>query len=88
MTPTDPGFTHDLTTCQKINNCSDLSVGRVAQEHHERYFVSTGDGEPDTELTWNLRFSPDSGAEFAADGSRIAMTIFDSTMTIAHQVTF
>jgi ribosome biogenesis GTPase / thiamine phosphate phosphatase len=86
MTLTDLGFPHDLTTYLRDNNLSDFSIGRVTQEHRERYIVSTGDYEYDAEITGNLRFSSDSRADFPAVGDWVTMTIYDSNLAIIHKI--
>jgi ribosome biogenesis GTPase len=86
MTLTDLGFTHDLTTYFCDNNLSDFSIGRVTQEHRERYIVSTGDNEYDAEITGNLRFSSNSRADFPAVGDWVTMTIYDSYQAIIHKI--
>ena len=47
---------------------ADFLVGRVVQEHKERYVVSTPDGEFDAEITGNLRFSARGREDFPAVG--------------------
>ena len=55
MNINDLGFTADLTAYLEENNLSDFSVGRVTQEHRERYVVSDGDKEYEAEITGNLQ---------------------------------
>jgi ribosome biogenesis GTPase len=86
MTLTDLGFTHDITTYRRDNNFSDFSIGRVTQEHRERYIVSTGDNEYDAEITGNLRFSSKSRSDFPAVGDWVTMTIYDSDQAIIHKI--
>jgi ribosome biogenesis GTPase / thiamine phosphate phosphatase len=86
MTLTDLGFTYDITTYLSDNNLSDFSIGRVTQEHRERYIVSTGDNEYDAEITGNLRFSSNSRADFPAVGDWVTMTIYDSDQAIIHKI--
>jgi ribosome biogenesis GTPase / thiamine phosphate phosphatase len=86
MTLTDLGFSNDLITYLRDNNLSDFSVGRVTQEHRERYVVSTGDKEYDAEITGNLRFSSNSRADFPAVGDWVTMTIYDSDLAIIHKI--
>jgi ribosome biogenesis GTPase / thiamine phosphate phosphatase len=86
MTLTDLGLTDKITTYIKNNNLSDFSVGRVTQEHRERYVVSTGENEYDAEITGNLRFSANSRADFPAVGDWVTMTIYDSDQAIIHKI--
>lgn len=63
-----------------------LTVGRVTQEHRERYIVSDGETEYDCEITGNLRFTANTRADFPAVGDWVAMTIYDLNMGIIHKV--
>jgi ribosome biogenesis GTPase len=82
----DLGLTSELITYLKDNNLSDFSIGRVTQEHREKYKVSTGEKEYDAEITGNLRFSAISRADFPAVGDWVTMTIYDSDQTIIHKI--
>jgi ribosome biogenesis GTPase len=68
------------------NNLSEFAVGRVTQEHRERYIVSTGEDEYEAEITGNLRFTADSRAAFPAVGDWVAMSLYDSNSAIIHKV--
>ena len=82
----DLGLTSYRSACLTDNNLSDFSIGRVTQEHRERYVVSTGDDEYDAEITGNLRFSANSRADFPAVGDWVAMIICDSNHAIIHKI--
>ena len=86
MTLRDLGLTDEITSYIRNNNLSDFSVGRVTQEHRERYIVSTGDNEYDAEITGNLRFTADSRADFPAVGDWVTMTLYDSNLAIIHRI--
>jgi ribosome biogenesis GTPase / thiamine phosphate phosphatase len=86
MTIDDLGYTSTLENYIIENNLLEFSVGRVTQEHRERYVVSDGDNEYDAEITGNLRFSSLSRADFPAVGDWVTMTIYDSQMAIIHKV--
>jgi ribosome biogenesis GTPase / thiamine phosphate phosphatase len=86
MTLTDLGLTDEITACIENSNLSDFAVGRVTQEHRERYIVSTGNKEYDAEITGNLRFSANSRADFPSVGDWVAMTIYDSDLAIIHKI--
>jgi ribosome biogenesis GTPase / thiamine phosphate phosphatase len=86
MTLTDLGLTDAITSYIKNNNLSDFSLGRVTQEHRERYIVSTGDNEFDAEITGNLRFTAGSRADFPAVGDWVAMSLYDSNLAIIHKI--
>src|SRR4030043_2435876 len=74
MTLTDLGLTDEVITYLKEKNLTESDIGRVTQEHRERYIVSTGDNEYDAEITGNLRFSASSRADFPAVGAWVTMT--------------
>jgi ribosome biogenesis GTPase len=82
----DLGLTNELTAYLKDNNLSNSSIGRVTQEHRERYIVSTGDNEYDAEITGNLRFSANSRTDFPAVGDWVTMTIYDSDLAIINKI--
>jgi ribosome biogenesis GTPase len=86
MTITDLGYTNDIETFLRDNNLLDFSIGRVTQEHRERYIVSTGDNEYEAEITGNLRFSSSSRSDFPAVGDWVAMKIYDSDLAIIHKI--
>jgi len=82
----DLGLSDELIDYQKTNGLSDFSLGRVTQEHKERYVVSDGSNEYDAEITGNLRFSANSRTDFPAVGDWVAMTVYDSDKAIITQV--
>jgi ribosome biogenesis GTPase len=68
------------------NKLSEFTVGRVTQEHRERYIVSTGEDEYEAEITGNLRYTADSRADFPAVGDWVAMILSDSNSAIIYKV--
>jgi len=86
MNLTDLGFNEELTAYLIENNLTDFSIGRVTQEHRERYVISDGENEYDAEITGNLRFSANSRADFPAVGDWVAMKIYDSDQAIIYKV--
>jgi ribosome biogenesis GTPase / thiamine phosphate phosphatase len=86
MTLVDLGFTSEIDRYIHDNRLSGFSVGRITQEHRERYVVSTGDNEYDAEITGNLRFSADSRVDFPAVGDWVTMTIYDPDLAIIHRI--
>lgn len=82
----DLGLTDHLTAHIKDKNLSNFSVGRITQEHRERYVVSTGDTEYDGEITGNLRYTAKSRADFPAVGDWVTMTIYDPDQAIIHEI--
>ena len=82
----DLGLTQELSAYLTDNNLSNFSIGRITQEHRERYIVSTGDNEYDAEITGNLRYSANSREDFPAVGDWVTMTIYDSDQAIIHKI--
>ncbi|MBP1665259.1 MAG: rsgA, partial [Bacteroidetes bacterium] len=82
----DLGLSDELIAYLKDNNLSEFAVGRVTQEHRERYIVSTGYIEYDAEITGNLRYSASSRADFPAVGDWVAMTVYDPDLAIIHSI--
>jgi len=82
----DLGFNNELAAYQKEKQLSDFSIGRVTQEHRERYVVSDGENDYAAEITGNLRFSAISRADFPAVGDWVAMTTFDTDQAVIHRI--
>ena len=80
------GLNNELSAYIKDNGLTGFSVGRVTQEHRERYIVSDGEKEYEAEITGNLRFSANSRADFPAVGDWVTMTIHDLDQAIIHKV--
>ncbi len=81
----DLGFDNEIAY-QKENQFSDLSFGRVTQEHRERYVVSDGENEFEAEITGNLRFSANSRADFPAVGDWVEMKVYNSNQAIIYKI--
>jgi ribosome biogenesis GTPase len=86
MTIYDLGYNTEIENYIIENDLSDFIVGRVTQEHRERYIVSTGVNEYDAEITGNLRFSANNREDFPAVGDWVLMSVYDSNMAIIHKV--
>jgi ribosome biogenesis GTPase / thiamine phosphate phosphatase len=86
MTLSDLGYNTELADYVRDNNLTEFTIGRVTQEHRERYIVSTGDAEFDAEITGNLRFTALTRADFPAVGDWVTMVVYDSDMAIIHKV--
>jgi ribosome biogenesis GTPase len=86
MTLKDLGLTDDIITWLKENNLPEFSLGRIIQEHRERYIISTGDKELEAEITGNLRFSALSRADFPAVGDWVTISVYDSDFAIIHNI--
>src|SRR4030066_690393 len=82
----DLGLNNEPTTYLIDNQLSNFSIGRVTQEHRERYVVSDGENEYEAEITGNLRFSANSRTDFPAVGDWVAMTTYESNQAIIHKI--
>lgn len=82
----DLGLYDELTAWLTENKRADFSIGRVTQEHRERYVVSDGDKEYDAEITGNLRFSASTRYDFPAVGDWVTMAIYDADKAVIHNV--
>ena len=60
--------------------------GRVVAEHRERYVVATENGEVEAEITGNLRFTSRSREDFPAVGDWVALSLYDSGVSLIHAV--
>ena len=63
MRLTDLGLTQQLSRVMNPD-LSGFAIGRVTQEHRERYIVSDGEQEYDAEITGNLRYMAESREDF------------------------
>jgi ribosome biogenesis GTPase / thiamine phosphate phosphatase len=82
----DLGLTKELSELVKELEPGEFSVGRVMQEHRERYVVSDGENEYEAEITGNLRYSAGSRSDFPAVGDWVAMKTYNSDQAIIHRV--
>ena len=80
------GFTEEYSKQIKDFDLAEFSIGRVMQEHRERYVVSDGENEYDAEITGNLRFSAGSRSDFPAVGDWVAIKTYNSDQAIIHKV--
>lgn len=82
----DLGLTNEISAILKEQNLSGFTIGRVTQEHRERYIVSTGDRQYEAEITGNLRFTANSRADYPAVGDWVVMTTYDSDFAVIHKI--
>ena len=80
------GYNNKIEDLKNNNNLKDFEIGRVISEHKERYIVKTNNGEFESEITGNLRFSAMSREDFPAVGDWVALTIYDSNSSIIHKI--
>jgi ribosome biogenesis GTPase len=82
----DLGLTKELAAQIKDIDPAEFIVGRVTQEHRERYIVHDGINEYDAEITGNLRYSAGSRSGFPAVGDWVLMKTYNSDQAIIHKV--
>jgi len=63
-----------------------FNVGRVIAEHKERYIVKTTEGEFESEITGNLRFTAKSRLDFPAVGDWVVLLTYEPDFAIIHQI--
>lgn len=80
------GYTHALEALRIQNQWEHFDVGRVVSEHKERYQVQTDQGVWDAEITGAMRFRAESREDFPAIGDWVALTLYDSGVSIIHHV--
>lgn len=86
MELTDLGLTLELSAQLKDIDPAEFTVGRVTQEHRERYIVYDGKNEYDAEITGNLRYSAGSRSDFPAVGDWVVMKTYNEDQAIIYKV--
>jgi ribosome biogenesis GTPase len=82
----DLGYNDKFEKLRIENNLKDFEIGRVISEHKERYIVKTEKGEFESEITGNMRFSAKGREDFPAVGDWVALTTYDSNISIIHKI--
>lgn len=82
----DLGYTGQLEKYRIDHHLDLANLGRVVSEHKERYVVKTEKGDSEAEITGNLRYSAKSREDFPAVGDWVAITTYDSGMSVIHSI--
>jgi len=82
----DLGYNDTFKKFRIEHNLKDFEIGRVISEHKERYVVKTEQGEFESEITGNLRFTAKSREDFPAVGDWVALTTYDSDFSIIRKI--
>ncbi|GAA3634499.1 ribosome small subunit-dependent GTPase A [Flavivirga jejuensis] len=82
----DLGFKQILNTYKFENQLDSFLVGRVILQHRERYIVLTEQGEVESELLGNLRYTAESSMDFPAVGDWVALIEYDTNKGLIHAV--
>ena len=75
--------TESHITQEELQN---FTVGRVTQQHKERYIVSDGESEFPAEITGNLRYSAVEASDLPAVGDWVLMNVFSDDLAIINKV--
>ncbi|MAX79850.1 MAG: ribosome small subunit-dependent GTPase A [Crocinitomicaceae bacterium] len=86
MTLTDLGYNNELEKYRQEQNLTAFEIGRVTQEHKDRYKVSTGATEWDCELIGNLRYTAQDRSDLPAVGDWVAFAEYDEGKALIHAV--
>jgi len=86
MTLEHLGFREELNTYRLEQQLDTFAVGRVISAHKDRYVVRNEEGEYDTELIGNLRFTAESRADFPAVGDWVAISEYDTGKALIHAI--
>lgn len=82
----DLGYYDKLEEFRLENNLEGFEVGRVIAEHKERYVVKTTQGEYDSEITGNMRFTAKNREDFPAVGDWVVLTVYEPDFAVIHSV--
>ena len=86
MNITSLGYHKELEQHRQTHQLEHFDVGRVVQEHKERYIVRTDQQEAEAEIIGNLRFTAESRADFPAVGDWVATSSYDEDKMLIHAV--
>ncbi|MCR8669202.1 ribosome small subunit-dependent GTPase A [Aestuariibaculum sp. M13] len=86
MTLEDLGYNKTLEDYRQQHNLGAFDVGRVAQEHKDRYVVVTDAKTLDCELIGNLRYTATSRNDLPVVGDCVAISEYDEGKGLIHAV--
>jgi len=86
MTLENLGYYSELENYLLEQNLTSFNLGRVTQQHKDRYTVNTELNELDCELLGNLRFSATSRNDLPAVGDWVAISEYDESKGLIHAV--
>jgi ribosome biogenesis GTPase len=82
----DLGYNIKLEKFRTDNNLDNFEVGRVVEEHKERYKVRTISGVFEAEIIGNMRFTAKNREDFPAVGDWVALITYDQDFAIIHKI--
>lgn len=80
------GYNYSLEKFRTDNKLENFEIGRVIEEHKERYKVMTKAGEFEAEIVGNMRFAAKSREEFPAVGDWVALATYENNFAIIHKI--
>ena len=80
------GYNSSLEKFITDNKLGNFKIGRVTEEHKERYKVITKSGEFEAEILGNMRFDAKSREEFPAVGDWVALMTYENDFAIIHKI--
>lgn len=86
MTLEDLGYNNQFEESRKERNLDSFGIGRVIQEHKDRYTVKTESEDFECELIGNLRYSVNDKSELPAVGDWVAISEYDEGKALIHAV--
>lgn len=82
----DLGLTPETESCITQEELHNFTIGRVTQQHKERYIVSDGESEFPAEITGNLRYNTVEASDLPAVGDWVLMSVFGNDLAIINKV--
>ncbi|SHJ20421.1 ribosome small subunit-dependent GTPase A [Aquimarina spongiae] len=82
----DLGFEEKLEKYKIANQLDSFLTGRVIQQHRQRYIVLTEQGEMESELLGNLRYTVQNSLDFPAVGDWVALMEYDNNKGLIRAV--
>lgn len=82
----DLGYNNMFEKFRTDNNLDSFEIGRVVEEHKERYKVRTIKGEFEAEIIGNMRFTAKNREDFPAVGDWVALTTYDAAFAVIHKI--
>lgn len=79
-------YNENFEKFRRENDLQDFEIGRVISEHRERYIVKTIQGEYETEITGNMRFTGKNREDFPAVGDWVTLTTYNDEFAIIHHI--
>ncbi len=80
------GYNSELEEYRQKQNLGSFAVGRVTQEHKDRYKIRTGSSELDCELVGKLRYTARDMSELPAVGDWVAISEYDKGKALIHAI--